>query len=148
MAGFDEDFDGVENAESSSNGLPFITPGTYKLQVEKLSYIQSKKSTDRFTVGEFSVLEASGESARPAGTRIKHMVKMGTLNSKGNVKSMFAAIIGEPKPTKDEIMQALAPDQPCRGQVVEAFASNVKTKKGTDFTVVEYTKPAPVEASA
>lgn len=140
MADFNSDFDGVEDAESSGNKLPFIEPGEYKLQVDKLVYFQSKQSSDRFTVGEFTVLESKGESANPVGARIKHMIKMGLPNSKGNVKSLFSAVIGEPKPTKETIQEAISPDQPCKGQIVKAYAEGIITKKDKPFTVVEYSR--------
>ncbi len=141
MAGFEDDFDGIENAEDqASKDGAFLTPGEYELKVEKITYFKSKKGPERYTCGEFTVLSSAGEKALPAGARAKHLILMGGFYSKGNCKSLFSAVIGEPAPKKEEIQEAIGPTQPCKGQVVKARAYNSPNKSGGDFTAVSYSR--------
>ena len=134
-----DEFDDIENAEAGSN-LPKIVPGEYQLQVEALKFIKSKKGKGTFAIGEFSVISSAGEGANPTGSRIAHMIKMALPSSKGNVKSLIAAVSGEGEKnvTSTLAKEAFSDDQPCKGQVVKASAFNITTGAGKPFTVVKY----------
>lgn len=130
---------GIENAPSSGERLPNINPGLYLFEIEAVKSIKSRKSGD-LTVVEFRVIEASGPNANTVGTSASWIVKMSLDNALGNVRSFLAAAMDVPEKS---ITQAVADDavgtkQPLKGFLVKAEASIIKTKAGTDFTLVRY----------
>ncbi len=131
-------FDGIENAKSSDQ-LPKITPGRYRLKNQATKSFTSRKGIP-FFIHEFLVLESQGEGALAAGTQGCHMIALNKDAALGNVKGYMAAALDETEAqiTAVEVEEAVSPDQPIKDTVTEAYAYLIKTKAGNDFTVVKY----------
>ena len=143
-------FDGVDKAEASDK-LPFISPGTYVLEVSRLKLVESKTGED-FFAAEFKVLEAEGAEARPAGTECVHLIKLSgkwRMTALGNVKAFAAALIGESVENigTSDMDELVSDEQPALGNKIRAFAFNAQTKNGGQFTKVKYSTFAPAVTS-
>lgn len=97
-------------------------------------------------IGEFKVLESSGSQANEVGTSVSQVIKMSLDSALGNIKTIAAAVSGEPEKNITAAMcEALVGDKnPAKGVKVKAEASLTKTKAGNDFVLIKY---APVDAA-
>lgn len=132
-------FGKIKDAKSNGGGV-FFLPGSYELECRA-----NKTGTTRegrpFFVAEFTIL-ASTNPERPVGTSVSFMVMLDKFleTALGNVKGYVAALFDIPEVEVDEagVEQLVAADNPGAGLKVRATASNTKTKKGGDFTKVEF----------
>lgn len=138
------DFSGIENA-SSTTRLPNFRPGVYTLEVQAFKLVNSRSKGKMF-IGEFKVLESSGSQANEVGTSVSQVIKMSLDSALGNIKTIAAAVSGEPEKNITAAMcEALVGDKnPAKGVKVKAEASLTKTKAGNDFVLIKY---APVDAA-
>ena len=131
------EFEGMENEQQESR-YPFITKGTYKLEVRKLSAFNSKKSPGkRYVAGEFKVLESSGDEAIKPGEMTTHLISLGKFKTRANVQSLTAAVLNEnPKTISGATAKELFtnPPESVKGIVVTARAFPIES----GFVVVEY----------
>lgn len=138
------DFDGIEVAQSSAK-LPNILPGTYVFEVEALKLVTTRSKGKMF-IAEFKVADASS-GGNPVGTKCSNVIKMSLDSALGNIKGIAAAVLSEPEKTitGQTVDQLVSDANPAKGVKVRATASMIKTKAGTDFTLVSY---APFEGAA
>lgn len=132
------DFSGIENATSTAR-LPAIRPGLYTMEVLSFKIVNSRAKGKMF-IGEFKVLEAAGANSNEVGTTCSQVIKMSLDSALGNIKSVAAAVSGEPeKNITAQMCDALVSDKnPAKGVKVKAEASLTKTKAGNDFTLVKW----------
>lgn len=127
-------FSGIESASSSEGGV-YLLPGAYRLKVDAIKTGTSRKKRD-FFVAEFSILE-SNNPERPAGTKASWMVMLDLDTALGNIKDFLETLSGGDV-DEEGVELAVSAANPFAGLEIKASAANVKTKKGTDFTKVQW----------
>jgi hypothetical protein len=143
-------FGKIKDAKSNGGGI-FFLPGTYELECRANKSGKTREDRPYF-VAEFTIL-ASTNPERPVGTSVSFMVMMDKYleTALGNVKGYVAALYDVPEDEVDEagVEALISADNPGAGLKCRATASNTKTKKGGDFTKVEFSpfeKKAKTEA--
>lgn len=143
------DFAGIETAKTSDR-LPNLAPGcSYLLTVKSNKKFRSRKG-EVFFAAEFTIDESIGPNANAPGTDASWLVKMtGNDSALGNIKGYVAALIKEPvtKVTAGMCDELVADANPAAGTKVRVTTMLVQTKKGTDFTLHNYS-PANTSATA
>lgn len=131
------DFSGIENAQVTAR-LPNLRPGVYTLEVQAFKLVNSRSKGKMF-VGEFKVLESAG-GGNEVGTTASQVIKMSLDSALGNIKSIAAAVSGEPERSiTAQMCDALVSEKnPARGTKVRAEASLTKTRAGNDFTLIKW----------
>jgi hypothetical protein len=132
-------FGKIKDAKSNGGGIYFL-PGTYALECRVCK--TGKTREDRpFFVAEFTILESTN-SERPVGTSVALMVMLDKYmeTALGNIKGFVAALFDCPEEEVDEagVEKLISAENPGAGVKVRATASNTKTKKGSDFTKVQF----------
>ena len=130
-------FDGIEKVEVSQRS-EYLQPGSYVLEIQAIKEGTSRSGEDYF-LSEFKIIESSNDEL-PAGAPVTWMTMKRFDSFLKGVKAFIAAAAGC---TVDEVTQAIcdaavSSDQPMAGARVSAFAKNIKTKKGGDFTKVSF----------
>jgi|DEB0MinimDraft_3_1074331.scaffolds.fasta_scaffold28200_2 hypothetical protein len=130
-------FDGIEKVEVSQRS-EYLQPGSYVLEIQAIKEGTSRSGEDYF-LSEFKIIESSNDEL-PAGAPVTWMTMKRFDSFLKGVKAFIAAAAGC---TVDEVTQAIcdaavSSDQPMAGARVSAFAKNIKTKKGGDFTKVTF----------
>lgn len=135
----------IKEAKSNSGGVYFL-PGTYELECVAVKTGKTREGDRPFFVAEFTILSSSNPE-RPVGTSVSYMVMLDKYleTALGNVKQCVAALFNVAEVDVDEagVEEAIGPSNPAKGAKVKASATNIKTKKGDDFTKVVFT---PIEA--
>ena len=133
-------FNGIESSQVYGAGN-YITAGTHELEVHECSTFESSQNPGRFYFCvEADVLSSTADAHAP-GTRVTWLVNMQQPSSLSHCMGFALAL--NPEATQaditSEFMEGIcADDQPIRGTRVRAFANNVKTKAGGDFTKVSW----------
>lgn len=134
-------FSKIKEAKSNGGGVYFL-PGTYTLECNALKTGKTREGDRPFFVAEFTIL-ASSNPDRPVGTSVSFMVMLDKFieTALGNVKGCVAALFNIPEEEVDEagVETAVGDQNPAKGLKVKASATNIKTKKQTDFTKVVFT---------
>ena len=130
-------FDGIEKVEVTQRS-EYLQPGSYVLEIQAIKEGTSRSGEDYF-LSEFKIIESSNPEL-PSGAPVTWMT-MKRFDS--FLKGVKAFIASAAKCTVDEVTQdicaaAISSDQPLAGARVSAFAKNVVTKKGGDFTKVTF----------
>ena len=130
-------FDGIEKVEVAQRS-EYLQPGSYVLEIQAIKEWSSRKGEDYF-LSEFKIIESSNPQL-PAGAPVTWMT-MKRFDS--FLKGVKAFIASAAKCTVDEVTEsicaaAISSDQPLAGARVSAFAKNVTTKAGGDFTKVTF----------
>ena len=117
--------------------LPYIYPGKFRLQVDKISHYPSKKNPreEWFRV-DFTILEG----AKNGVDRVAWVVNL-TKNDYGlrDIVAFVSALMGEETAINRATMEQLeGPQQPAAGLIVDCEAYNKKTESGGDFTQVSW----------
>ncbi len=132
-------FGKIKDAKSNGGGIYFL-PGTYALEC-RANKVGKTREGREFFVCEFTILESSNPE-RPVGTSVSMMVMLDKYieTALGNVKGYIAALYDVPEEEVDEagVELLVSAENPGAGLKVRAVASNTKTKKGTDFTKVQF----------
>lgn len=132
-------FSKIKDVTSNGGGIYFL-PGKYALEC-RVNKTGKTREDREFFVCEFTILESSN-AERPVGTSVSMMVMLDKYleTALGNIKGYVAALFNIPEVEVDEagIEQLIAADNPGAGLKVRAIASNTKTKKGSDFTKVQF----------
>ena len=141
-------FKDIGKAKSNSGGVYFV-PGTFLLECRSCKSGSTRNGNKPFFVAEFTILESSSPD-RPVGTTMSYMVMLDNYleTALGNVKGCAAALFGIPESEVDEAgIELMISDQnPTAGMKVRASATNIKTRKGSDFTKVVFS-PYKTEAA-
>jgi hypothetical protein len=132
-------FGKIKDAKSTGGGI-YFEPGTYALECRKNAVITTREGRPAF-VAEFTILESTNDK-RPVGTSVSYMVMLDKYQETalGNVKQYVAALFDLPEEGVDEagVEALIAGSNPGSGVKVRATASLTKTKKGADFTKVQF----------
>jgi hypothetical protein len=114
----------------------YIDAGVYPvLYCEQLKLITSKTTPDRFFIAEFTIIE-SKVASRPEGTVMSWVCNLRHPSSGGNVREFIAALANDSIEQVDAEVARYATSEknPMRGRLIRLEATQVKTKKGGDFT--------------
>ena len=152
-------FSGMGGTRSTQGGN-YIRPGNYLWQVARVKQQESQVGSRTFFIGELTVIEseATDEEVKPnaVGEDVSFVVEVpGDYPdlSLGNIKAFLgaafgaqAALQGDDGPSDDEIDEALtdhavSEDNPLAGIFVGGKAFHKKTKKGTNFTRINWSVP-------
>lgn len=119
-----------------SNRSNYIEAGVYPvLYCEQLKLVTSKTSPDRFFIAEFTILE-SKVSSHPSGITMAWVCNLRHQSSGGNVREFIATLANDSIEQVDAEVARYATSEknPMRGRLIRLEATQVKTKKGGDFT--------------
>lgn len=131
--------DKVKDARESKGGV-YVLPGAYLAEVVACKAGATRDGKDNFIV-ELLVHESNNPD-RQAGTLMDWYVDLTKEPSLGNVKGfiMVAAGCTAEEVSGDAIRLICSEAQPLKGTKLRLSASNIKTKKGGDFTKVAWVK--------
>ena len=133
-------FDGIKQTQVYGSGN-YISAGTYELEVHEVSTFESSQHPGRFYFCVESDVLASTSENHKVGERITWLVNMQQPSSLSNCLGFALALNADA--TASDIDEATMEsicgfEQPARGLRVKAFANNVKTRTGGDFTKVSW----------
>lgn len=133
-------FTGIEQAKVSEGGN-YLKPGNFLLEILGIKTGKTRGGRAFFVV-ECKVLE-SDNLQQPAGITVSWMVMLDQDMALPNIKKFAAAVTGSAIDEIDEagIEYLVSDKQPLKGKKVGAQATNIKTKRDTDFTKVEWFLP-------
>jgi hypothetical protein len=134
-------FDGIENVQVTQRS-EYLKAGQYLLEIQAIKMGESR-SGEGFFLSEFKIIESSNPEL-PPGAPVTWMTMKRFESFLKGIKAFIAAAAGC---TIDEVTQAIcdaavSEDQPLAGVRVSAFAKDIKTKKGGDFTKVMFSSVA------
>lgn len=137
-------FDKIKDAKSTQGGV-YIAPGVYRLKVRCLKQGQARDGRN-FVVAEFETLESTNPE-RPVGGFQSWMVMLDKRYEEtalGNIKGFLSILTSTPEHEVDGagVEMAFSAANPCEGLEIRASASNIKTKKDSDFTKVVWAPAA------
>ena len=135
-------FDGIENVQVTQRN-EYLKAGQYLLEIQAIKMGESSRTGEGFFLSEFKIIESSNAEL-PPGAPVTWMTMKRFESFLKGIKAFIAAAAGC---TIDEVTQAIcdaavSEDQPLAGVRVSAFAKDIKTKKGGDFTKVMFSSVA------
>lgn len=154
-------FDGIGGA-TQGKASHFLSPGSYpELTIKSVISSVGKKDGKQRVIAEFTItappVYSVADKAILAGLRergsdrgcwelekgqeVTYMIDMSKPSALGNLNNLVCAIRSDIKPgdvTKALVYEIIGPNQPAAGVPVKAKAVAIKTGKGDDFTVVEF----------
>lgn len=137
-------FTGVEESEEFRGGV-YMRPGVYE-ELEVLACKVGKNRKGRaFFVAELKVHKSSGENANEEGTTVAWMVMKDNDGFLSTTRGFAAHLFGVEfdDVTEKSLDLLVSEKQPGAGKRIAAQADNVKTKKGGDFTKVQWRHVPP-----
>ena len=145
------DFDGINDAKPLGARREFVQPGRYISYFERAHSFSTRANipTVLFEQRCIKVLALYNEDPAKqlkAGQNFVHMIQnKEAATFFGNLKTIIGVLMDmDPNEvTTDVAKQVFGPDEPLTGMFVGFEARNTKTRKGTDFTVVNYQREVP-----
>lgn len=135
-------FDGIEDAKVGQGGVYFL-PGRYKVEVDKVFTMQSRKREDLF-IAETTILESDNAERKP-GTKCSWIVNFKHDAALGNIKGFIAACNGIDPADEAAVNAEVTEDvcefavdekeNPLAGSKLDLTAVQKKTRAGGDFTL-------------
>jgi hypothetical protein len=114
-------YGGIQNSKFSEGGN-YITPGVYRLEINKVFGLRSRTNKDLFGV-EFLVLEKNAESKHKIGEQVSWMLNLANEPTLGNIKQFIQSVAGDPNAdvTETDVEKILNEDPSKFGGVVQPF---------------------------
>lgn len=151
-------FDGIENTASSSNGGRYIVPGHYLARIDRVKAGESQQGNGEFVAIEVTILDAlpdgdipydpewnrlSAEEWHRPGEQASHLLMSKHQSFQANFKAFVANVggVAESEVTAGRCKQVT--EGLFDGLFVEIRARTIKTRRGTPFTVVGYSREVP-----
>lgn len=97
-------FSKVQESKVSGGGVYFL-PGVYRVEIENVKAIQSRRNNKDYFIIECRILESSNED-RPAGTSASQAIDITNVMGPVNIKAFIAAASGI-TPTADDVNEQL-----------------------------------------
>lgn len=152
-------FDKVAETKASVGGN-YIQAGRYIVRIERLK--KDKRTTDgvEYVAIEQAILQTLADGrpdlegkpvkANQPGDTPTHLLTADKLSFLGNFKAflMRACEVEEAAITKADCEQAVGPENPLGGVIMEVDANVIRTRKGTPFTRVQYVRRLPLSQVA
>lgn len=145
MTGVANIFGGIKDARSRFDAN-YLIPCHCLWRIDNVK-VDENRSGEGFMAIELTCLEdlvpdkyARGVYGHTQGESASHLMMKKHDSFLGNVKSFIANTMGVPveEITENDALAICDASQPLRNTVVEIEARNTKTKRNTDFTVVNY----------
>lgn len=155
--------DRVAGADVSGSGV-YFQDGVYPLLwIERCQMKTSRKGKELF-IAEFKILRSDVEARQP-GSEVSQVYNLSDHDAApGNVKAFIGAAMNDETfanakleemsaEEKREFVEAIeavvSSDNPLHGRLVRAEASTIKTRSGSDFTLVKFQGiPDDIQAKA
>lgn len=150
MTGVKDIFGGIKDAKSRFDSN-YIIPSHCLWRIDNVK-VDENRSGEGFMAIEMTCLEdlvsekyARGVYGHTPGESASHLMMKKHDSFLGNVKAFIANTMGVPveEIAENDALAICDASQPLRNTVVEIEARNTKTKRGTDFTVVNYKGEVP-----
>lgn len=135
-------FDDIKDAKASMDS-DYVRPGEYLFRIDGAKRDKSRKG-DEFACLEMTcvhVFDDNNGAGHRVGNTPTHMLMAKHDSFLGNIKAMISSIMDcDPEEIGPEQAQTVfsGVSTPLKGLVVHVLATNIKTKKNTDFTRVGY----------
>ena len=151
-------FDGIENKQASSNGGSYVRPGHYIARLDRVKSGESQQGNGGFVAIEMTVLAALPDGDIPVdeefnilsadhwhreGENVSHLLMSKHASFQANFKSFVANVGGIPEAEVDAGKCTAVTQGLFEGLIVEVRARTVKTRRGSPFTVVGYSREVP-----
>lgn len=145
----DEFFGQVDNVSAGGQRLPYLLPGQYLLQIDKIIFMITRppKRAPMYIV-EFTILDSNTEE-RPAGMQVSWSTKLNIDMGPINMKRFVGAAVGfglveeiDANIDSKICKYSTGGDQPFTAVQVHCQVSMTTTKEGKPFTEHRY---APVQ---
>jgi hypothetical protein len=133
-------YDGVNDAPTSTGGQ-YFKPGQYRMRVQSVTEITSRKNVPFFVV-ESVVVRTTCESYKP-GSTISWLVNMNSDWALSNVKEFAQACGGDMSASVagSDIEAMVSPEQPAIGVEVDVDAITRTSRAGNEWTQARW-RPA------
>mgnify|MGYP003631491446 FL=1 len=151
-------FDNIEKTAASSNGGSYVRPGHYLARIDRVKSGESAQGSGEFVAIEMTVLDALPDGDIPvddqfnilsadywhkAGENVSHLLMAKHQSFQSNFKSFVANVGGIPEAEVDAGKCTAVTQGLFEGLIVEVRARTVKTRRGSPFTVVGYSREVP-----
>jgi len=142
--------DQIKDAESRRQS-EYVTPGRYLFKIEDFKEGENRKGRE-FVVVEMTVIDSDDTDKHPKGSERSWLQMTDTDTAARNIRGFLCRALNVPDAglTDEMIDKAFTPKKatgksPLAGLLIGVNARMIQTRKGTDFTVVDF---YPVEQDA
>lgn len=122
----------------------YFTPGNYLVRIDDFKEGENRKGRE-FVVLETTVLDADDLEGHPRGSQRSWLLMLDMETTPKNVRAMLCAVLGitDDGLTTDMITKALTAQKKTgksalAGLKTVIHAKNIKTRRGTDFTLLNF----------
>lgn len=140
-------FAGISAAKARADAN-YELPGHYIELIRRVKADRSRKGEDFVAVEKtiLAVLDDDEGRGHRIGDEVTHMLMAKHDSFLGNIKAMIAATFGVPAEQVQEAdaVEICGDSQPMAGAVVECVNRNQVTRRGTDFTIINYKRALTV----
>jgi len=151
-------FDGIDKKQASSNGGSYVRPGHYFARVDRVKSGDSAQGSGEFVAIEMTILAALPDGDIPvdeefnllsadywhkAGESVSHLLMAKHQSFQSNFKAFVANVGGVPEAEVNAERCTQVTQGLFEGLLVEVRARTVKTRRGSPFTVVGYSREIP-----
>jgi len=135
--------DQVKEAESRRQS-EYVTPGRYLFKIEDFKEGENRKGRE-FVVVEMTIVDSDDKERHPKGAERSWLQMTDTDTASRNIRGFLCRALNVPDAglTDDMIDKAFTPKKgtgksPLAGLLIGVNARMIQTRKGTDFTVVDF----------
>lgn len=150
-------FSGIEKVKPSANGGSYVKPGHYFLRIDRVKAGDSQQGSGAFVAIEMTVLgvfpdgdpvldegfNIVPDSWHRPGETVTHLMMQKHASFQANYKAFVANVGGIPEEKVSETHCVQVTEGLFEGLIVEVRARTIKTRKGSPFTVVGYSREVP-----
>jgi len=122
----------------------YFSPGSYLVRIDDFKEGENRKGRE-FIVLETTVLDSDNLEEHPKGAQRSWLLMQDMETTAKNIRAMLCAVLGisDEGLTRDMIGKALTPDSKTgksalAGLKTVVHAKLVKTRRGTDFTLLNF----------
>ena len=140
-------FSKVTTASVNGGGIYFLA-GSYKVSIAAVKSIVSRQGDNLFVI-ECDIVESDVSERRP-NTKCSQVINLSKHESApGNIKAFMAAALDESADniTENECERAVSDQNPLEGTIMRLVCATTKTKRGTDFTLHQWSHIAPPDGA-
>lgn len=140
-------FSKVNNASVNGGGVYFLS-GSYRVRIAAVKSIISRQGENLFVI-ECDILESDVPERRP-NTKCSQVINLSKHESApGNIKAFMAAALDESADniTENECELAVSDQNPLEGTIMRLVCTTTKTKRGTDFTLHQWSHISPPDGA-
>jgi hypothetical protein len=140
-------FAGISDAKARTDAN-YERPGNYIELIRRVKADRSRKGEDFVAIEKtvLAVLDDDEGRGHRVGDEVTHMLMAKHDSFLGNIKAMISAVFNVPtdQVSESDAVEVCADNQPMSGAVVECANRNQVTRRGTDFTIINYKRSLTV----